>query len=78
MSAAAGAPAPVFRPFPEERKRIDIGSYATDSTLIREELGWQPRVGFDEGVRKSLEYFLGRLDHYLGPGADQGVCPTLV
>jgi nucleoside-diphosphate-sugar epimerase len=61
----AGAPDPVFRPFPEEHRGIDIGSYCTDSTRIREELGWQPRISLEEGLRRSLEYFRREFRHYL-------------
>jgi UDP-glucose 4-epimerase len=67
MSAIAGAPAPVFREFPEEQRSIDIGSYCTDCTRIREELGWRPKVGFESGVGHSLEYFRRELAHYLDP-----------
>jgi nucleoside-diphosphate-sugar epimerase len=65
ISAAAGAPQPVCRPFPEERRSIDIGSYCSDSTHIRQELGWRPRIDFEEGVRRSLEYFQREYPHYL-------------
>jgi UDP-glucose 4-epimerase len=44
-------------PFPEERKAIDIGDYYSDFTKIRQELGWQPRVGVEEGLRRSLEFY---------------------
>ena len=57
VSASAGAPTPVCRPFPADHKGIDIGSYCSDSTKIREELGWYPRIAFEEGVRRSWEYF---------------------
>jgi UDP-glucose 4-epimerase len=57
VSRAAGAPAPVCKPFPAEHKGIDIGSYCSDSTRIRRELGWHPRISFEEGIRLSLEYF---------------------
>jgi UDP-glucose 4-epimerase len=66
----SGAPEPVLRPFPAEHKSIDIGSYSTDTTLIRRELGWQPRVSFSEGARRSIDYYRGELAHYLGDGAD--------
>lgn len=68
ISAAAGAPQPVCRPFPEEHKGIDIGSYSSDSTRIREDLGWRPQVGFETGVVRSLEYFGREYPHYLGAG----------
>jgi nucleoside-diphosphate-sugar epimerase len=65
IASAAGAPAPRLRPFPEDHKSIDIGSYATDSTKIRTELGWQPRVSFEEGIRQAIAYYRGELPHYL-------------
>jgi UDP-glucose 4-epimerase len=65
ISTAAGAPPPVCRPFPQEHKGIDIGSYCSDSTRIRKELGWHPQITFDEGVRRSLEYFQREFPHYL-------------
>ncbi len=67
ISAIAGAPAPVFRPFPPEHKGIDIGSYCSDSTRMKEELGWHSTAGFEEGVRCSLEYFRSHFPHYLSP-----------
>jgi UDP-glucose 4-epimerase len=63
----SGAPQPVSKPFPEEHRGIDIGSYCSDSTRIREELGWQPQVTFAEGVGRTLEYFRREFRHYLGP-----------
>jgi UDP-glucose 4-epimerase len=65
ISSAAGSPQPVCRPFPEEHKGIDIGSYCSDSTRIREELGWHPRVPFKEGVCRSIEYYRREFAHYL-------------
>lgn len=68
VSAAAGAPPPVCRPFPADHKGIDIGSYCSDSTRIREELGWRPRIAFEEGIRRSLEFFQREFPHYLPEG----------
>jgi UDP-glucose 4-epimerase len=45
-----------YREFPAELKKIDIGSYYTDSSRIGRELGWKPRVRFTEGIHKALEY----------------------
>jgi UDP-glucose 4-epimerase len=69
ISRAAGAPMPVYRAFPAEHRSIDIGSYATDSSRIREDLGWRPTVTFDDGVRRTLEYYNRELPHYLGRGS---------
>jgi len=68
ICATSGAPQPVLKPFPKEHKGIDIGSYCSDSTRIREELGWQPRVAFAEGVSRTLDYFRREFRHYLGVG----------
>jgi nucleoside-diphosphate-sugar epimerase len=65
MSSAAGAPDPVFRAFPTELKRIDIGSYHSDSSRIHAELGWRPRVSFERGACLSLKFYRRELAHYL-------------
>jgi nucleoside-diphosphate-sugar epimerase len=67
MRTAAGTAEPVFRPFPEDRKRIDIGSFASSWSRLHRALGWQPSVGFAEGIRRSLDYYRSELPHYLTP-----------
>jgi nucleoside-diphosphate-sugar epimerase len=32
--------------------------------LIRNELGWQPRVDLREGLTRSIEYFASHRQHY--------------
>ncbi|MHC1733560.1 MAG: NAD-dependent epimerase/dehydratase family protein [Bacteroidales bacterium] len=44
-------------PFPPERKAIDIGDYYSDFSLIQRELGWEPKVGLRDGLRKTMEYY---------------------
>jgi UDP-glucose 4-epimerase len=46
-----------FVPFPEERRRIDIGDYVGDFSKIRELLGWEPAISLEEGLRRSLAYY---------------------
>ncbi len=65
LSEAAGVTPPVFRPFPPEHKSIDIGSYTTDSSQIRQDLGWRPQVRFLQGVAHCLAFFRREWDHYL-------------
>jgi UDP-glucose 4-epimerase len=50
--------------FPAERKAIDIGDYYSDFSLIRQELGWAPRVGLEEGLRRSIDYYRQHRAHY--------------
>jgi UDP-glucose 4-epimerase len=44
-------------PFPEDRKAIDIGDYYSDFTRIKADLGWEPQVGLDEGLRRSIDFY---------------------
>ncbi|HEU5215931.1 MAG TPA: NAD-dependent epimerase/dehydratase family protein [Gaiellaceae bacterium] len=44
-------------PFPEDRKAIDIGDYYSDFTRIKDDLGWQPQIGLDEGLRRSIDFY---------------------
>jgi dTDP-glucose 4,6-dehydratase len=40
--------------------------YAMDATLIGRELGWQPRYSFEEGLRRTIDWYLANrswLDH---------------
>lgn len=53
------------REFPEERKRIDIGDFVTDDRRFRELTGWAPRIGLDEGLRHSLDYYRRHLPLYI-------------
>jgi len=55
----------VVRSFPPDRKRIDIGDYYANDTLIRSTLGWKPQVSLREGLQKTLAYYKAHLEHYL-------------
>ena len=54
-----------IRSFPADRQLIDIGDYVADCSRIREEIGWQQKTSFAEGVAQTLAYFRDRLPHYL-------------
>ncbi len=53
------------RSFPADRKRIDIGDYYADFSLIRSTLGWEPRVSLREGLARSLSFYREYLANYL-------------
>jgi dTDP-glucose 4,6-dehydratase len=47
----------VFRPLPEDDPKVrqpDIGR-------AKKILGWEPKIGLDDGLRKTIEYFKGRV-----------------
>jgi UDP-glucose 4-epimerase len=53
-----------LKDFPADRRRIDIGDYYADDSLIRTTLGWSPRVPLREGLARTLDFFRQNLDHY--------------
>ncbi len=44
--------------FVEDRKGHDL-RYAIDNTKIQTALGWQPEVKFEDGIRKTIQWYLG-------------------
>ncbi|MBI2815504.1 MAG: NAD-dependent epimerase/dehydratase family protein [Acidobacteria bacterium] len=56
----AGSLPPRLVPFPSERLSIDIGSFHSSSEKFHREFAWSPRVGLEEGLRKTLEFFKSR------------------
>jgi UDP-glucose 4-epimerase len=55
----------VVREYPEERKRIDIGDYYSDDSLIRATLDWHPTVDLEEGLRRTVDFYRANLQEYL-------------
>ena len=52
-------------PFPEERKKIDIGDFYSDARKIERVLGWRSTTPFNEGLRLTLDYYRKNKDRYL-------------
>jgi UDP-glucose 4-epimerase len=55
----------VVRTFPDERARIDIGSYHADDRAFRGATGWAPMVDLEEGLRRTLDWYQARLPAYV-------------
>jgi len=51
-------------PFPAERKAIDIGDYYSDFAKIRAELGWSPKIPLQQGLQRTLQYYVEHGSHY--------------
>jgi UDP-glucose 4-epimerase len=51
-------------PFPEDKKRIDIGDYYGDYSKIKSVLGWGPEVPLREGLAKTIDYYRHHKEHY--------------
>jgi UDP-glucose 4-epimerase len=52
-------------PFPEERKRIDIGDFYADASKIGRVLGWQPTTPLRDGLGRTLDFYREHKDKYL-------------
>jgi UDP-glucose 4-epimerase len=44
-------------PFPEERARIDIGSYYGDYARFKNITAWEPRIALPDGLASTLDYY---------------------
>ncbi|MBI2941527.1 MAG: NAD-dependent epimerase/dehydratase family protein [Chloroflexi bacterium] len=51
-------------PWPDEKRRIDIGSFYADYTKIRRALGWEPRVDIAEGLQRTIAFYRASGEHY--------------
>ena len=57
--------------WPADKKRIDIGSFYSDSSRFRERVGWTPGVGLREGLRRTIDFYRAHLAQYVdAPGVE--------
>lgn len=54
-----------IREFPDERKKIDIGDYYSDYSLIEKSLDWKPKIKISEAIIRTVEYYKKYLNYYL-------------
>jgi UDP-glucose 4-epimerase len=65
MTAIAGRGSYRLVPFPEDRKRIDIGDFYADTRKVRAALGWAPTVSLADGLARTIAYYAQHKDRYL-------------
>jgi nucleoside-diphosphate-sugar epimerase len=46
-----------FKAWPEIDKMIETGDYISDITRLKKDIGWEPTVSFEEGIRKTIEFY---------------------
>jgi len=52
-------------PWPEEKKRIDIGSFYTDSTRFMDATGWSASTGLRDGLERTLAFYRAHFTEYV-------------
>ncbi|MEK6954525.1 MAG: SDR family NAD(P)-dependent oxidoreductase [Candidatus Micrarchaeota archaeon] len=52
------------RKWDEERKAIEIGNFVVSGRKIRKTLGWKPKVGLEEGLKRTYEFYKERRNEY--------------
>jgi UDP-glucose 4-epimerase len=59
--------------WPPEKKRIDIGSFYSDSTKFRRTVSWAPTVALREGLSRTVQFYRRHMDHYVSrtPAVDE-------
>lgn len=53
-----------FAPFSPERAALEPGDFCSDIRKIRRLVGWSPRIGLDEGVRRTADFYRQYREHY--------------
>ena len=52
--------------WPADKKRIDIGSFYSDSTRFRQTTGWAPSVDLRDGLRRTVDFYRAHFPRYAG------------
>lgn len=55
----------IRKPWPPERKAIEIGRFVVSTSKIRRILGWQPKTSLENGMRQTVEFYRKRLKEYI-------------
>ena len=65
LVTAARAGSVRFVEWPDEKRRIDIGSFCSDSTKFTRATGWTPTVALADGLGRTLAFYREHLRHYV-------------
>ncbi|MCR3884836.1 MAG: GDP-mannose 4,6-dehydratase, partial [Methanothrix sp.] len=61
--------------FVEDRPGHDV-RYSLDSSKIREELGWRPQHGFEEGIKETVAWYVENESWWRALADDRVLHPT--
>jgi nucleoside-diphosphate-sugar epimerase len=45
------------KPFPKDRKAIEIGDYVANYTKMKNTFGWTPKTALSKGIEKTIAYY---------------------
>jgi UDP-glucose 4-epimerase len=65
LIGVAGSGRVAYVPWPDDKKRIDIGSFYSDSSKFTRTTGWRPAVALREGFGRTIDYYRAYLPQYL-------------
>lgn len=54
----------VMKPYPPDRKNIEIGNYIASYKKIMQVFGWRPKISMEEGITKTIKYYQKYKNHY--------------
>ena len=66
-----------FVEWPADKKRIDIGSFYSDSKKFRAATGWTPTVPLEEGLRRTLAFYREHLHAYVESSVEAETTPVI-
>ncbi len=52
-------------PWPENYENVETGNFYADITRIHSELGWKPETSFEEGLKKTVDFYRENLTRYI-------------
>ncbi len=67
----AGSGRVTFVEWPPDKKRIDIGSFYSDSSRLRRTVDWSPRTSLRDGLTRTIAYYRAHFREYVDP-SDSG------
>jgi UDP-glucose 4-epimerase len=67
LLTTSGAGSVRFVAWPDDKRRIDIGSFYSDSSKFTTATGWTPTVTLGQGLADTLAYYRAHFDRYVDP-----------
>jgi UDP-glucose 4-epimerase len=52
-------------PWPDDWKSMDVGDVSISNSRLKGLVGWMPRTTLEDGIRRTWEFYLSRLERYL-------------